>query len=89
MAILVLLHPQGFCFREGERGLIAWGVTAGLKQGAKVHACCVSHWNADFGHSAVSKLKVEFLFGEGDCFAVDKAFAGFLEVNWDSFIVHL
>ncbi len=41
------------------------------------------------GHSIVFKLKVEFLFVKGNCFAVDKAFAGFLEVNWDSFIVHL
>ncbi len=87
MAILVLFHRQGFCFQEGERGIITWGVAAGPKQGAKVHVCCVSCWKADFSYSVVFKLKVEFLFRKGDCFAVGKAFAGFWEINWNCFIV--
>ncbi len=77
MAILELFHPQGVCLREGERGIIVWGVATGPNQCAKVHVCCVSCQKSDFGHSMVFKLKVEFLFGKGDCFAVDKAFAGF------------
>ncbi len=77
MAILVLLHLQRVCFQEGERGVIAWGVTAGPKQGVEVHVCCVSHWKADFGHSAMFNLMVEFLFGKSNCFAVDKAYEGF------------